>query len=316
MDSNTNQVANKLDSNSDSSMLSASASAPSQRPVVLGLIRLMRPRQWIKNAFVLAPLIFAGLFLDLYAVSQALLAFVLFSLASSATYIINDLRDIEEDRKHPIKSIKRPLASGWVKPVQTYPLLVAIYAILIGGFFVQPAVMGVIVGYLVLNLVYSYWLKYQPVLDIFTIAIGFVLRVYAGAMAINVPVSSWMFVTTLSLALFLAAIKRRQELTLSGDAGRKVLKMYSVSIVDKFAEISATGALLFYSFFVMSARPELVVTVPFVLFGLFRYWYIVEFLGEGESPTDALLSDKQLLLTVLGWVLASLWALWPSGMGA
>ncbi|MDX1346625.1 MAG: decaprenyl-phosphate phosphoribosyltransferase [Thiomicrorhabdus chilensis] len=316
MNSNTNQVANKLDSDSDSSTLSACTPASSERPVVLGLIRLMRPRQWIKNAFVLAPLIFAGQFLELYAVSQALLAFVLFSLASSATYIINDLRDIEEDRKHPVKSIKRPLASGWVKPVHAYPLLAVLYAVLIGGFFVQPEVMGVIVSYLLLNLAYSYWLKYQPVLDIFTIAIGFVLRVYAGAMAIDVPVSSWMFVTTLSLALFLAAIKRRQELTLSGEAGRKVLKMYSVSIVDKFAEISATGALLFYSFFVMSARPELVVTVPFVLFGLFRYWYIVEFLGEGESPTDALLTDKQLMLTVLGWVLASLWALWPTGMGA
>ena len=167
--------------------------------------------------------------------------------------------------------------------------------------------------YLLLNVAYSYWLKHQPVLDIFTIAIGFVLRVYAGAMAIEVPVSSWMFVTTLSLALFLAAIKRRQELVQSGEGARKVLKMYSVSIVDKFAEISATGALLFYSFFVMSARPELVITVPFVLFGLFRYWYIVEFVGEGESPTDALLNDKQLLLTVLGWIAASLFALWPAG---
>ncbi|WP_373019794.1 decaprenyl-phosphate phosphoribosyltransferase [Thiomicrorhabdus sp.] len=285
------------------------------KSVLLGLILLMRPRQWIKNAFVLAPLIFAGQFLDLYAVGQSLLAFVLFSLASSATYVVNDLRDIEDDRKHPVKCLKRPLASGRVKPPQAYVLLAVLYAVLIGGFFIEPAVMKVIVAYLLLNVAYSYVLKHQPVVDIFTIAIGFVLRVYAGAMAIGVPVSSWMFVTTLSLALFLAAIKRRQELTQSGESGRKVLKMYSVSIVDKFAEISATGALLFYSFFVMSARPELVVTVPFVLFGLFRYWYIVEFLGEGESPTDALLADKQLMITVLGWVGASLWALWPQTSG-
>ncbi|MDG6773953.1 decaprenyl-phosphate phosphoribosyltransferase [Thiomicrorhabdus sp. ZW0627] len=285
------------------------------KSVLPGLILLMRPRQWIKNAFVLAPLIFAGQFLDWVSVGQSLLAFVLFSLASSATYVVNDLRDIEEDRIHPVKRLKRPLASGRVKPAQAYVLLAILYGVLITGFFVQPAVMQVIVAYLLLNLAYSYALKHQPVVDIFTIAIGFVLRVYAGAMAIGVPVSSWMFVTTLSLALFLAAIKRRQEITQSGDAARKVLKMYSVSIVDKFAEISATGALLFYSFFVMSARPELVITVPFVLFGLFRYWYIVEFLGEGESPTDALLTDKQLMITVIGWVVASLWALWPQTTG-
>ncbi len=285
------------------------------KSVLPGLILLMRPRQWIKNAFVLAPLIFAGQFLDRVSVGQSLLAFVLFSLASSATYVVNDLRDIEEDRIHPVKRLKRPLASGRVKPAQAYVLLAILYGVLITGFFVQPAVMQVIVAYLLLNLAYSYALKHQPVVDIFTIAIGFVLRVYAGAMAIGVPVSSWMFVTTLSLALFLAAIKRRQEITQSGDAARKVLKMYSVSIVDKFAEISATGALLFYSFFVMSARPELVITVPFVLFGLFRYWYIVEFLGEGESPTDALLTDKQLMITVIGWVVASLWALWPQTTG-
>lgn len=296
MNSNTDHTANK----------SVSSAA------LFGLFKLMRPRQWVKNGFVFAPLIFAGLFLQWEAVSQAVLAFVLFSLASSATYIVNDLRDIEDDRKHPLKSLKRPLASGQVKPGQAVTLLLGLYALLIGGVFLQPQVMAVILAYLLLNLAYSYFLKHQPVLDIFTIAIGFVLRVYAGAMAIEVPVSSWMFVTTLSLALFLAAIKRRQELMQSGDGARKVLKMYSVSIVDKFAEISATGALLFYSFFVMSARPELVVTVPFVLFGLFRYWYIVEFIGEGESPTDALLADKQLMLTVLGWVIASIWALWPA----
>ncbi len=293
--------------------MDSNTSAAGNKSVLLGLILLMRPRQWIKNGFVFAPLIFAGLFLDISAISQTVIAFLLFTMASSATYIVNDLRDIEEDRQHPKKRLKRPLAAGWVTPTQAKMLLGVLYLGLAAGFVYQPQVMSVIVAYLMLNLAYSFYLKHQPVLDIFTIAIGFVLRVYAGAMAIDVPVSSWMFVTTLSLALFLAAIKRRQELTQSGDAGRKVLKMYSVSIVDKFAEISATGALLFYSFFVMSARPELVVTVPFVLFGLFRYWYIVEFIGEGESPTDALLSDKQLVLTVIGWVIASMLALWPAG---
>jgi 4-hydroxybenzoate polyprenyltransferase len=157
-------------------------------------------------------------------------------------------------------------------------------------------------------------LKHQPVLDIFTIAIGFVLRVYAGAVALTVPVSNWMFVTTLCLALYLAAVKRRQELSQSGTEGRKVLEKYSVSLVDRYAEMSAMGALVFYSMFVMSAKPELVITVPLVLFGLFRYWYVVEVLDAGESPTDALIADWQLLLTVVLWMASCIWALWPGQM--
>ena len=291
----------------------SSPSSTGNRSVLLGLFKLARPRQWIKNGFVFAPLIFTGLFLDIIAVTQTLWAFVLFSVAASATYVVNDLKDIESDRKHPVKSLKRPLASGQVNPKQAKILLACLYGVLLAGFWFQPAVMGVIAAYLLLNVGYSFYLKHQPVLDIFTIAIGFVLRVYAGAMAISVPVSSWMFVTTLCLALFLAAVKRRQELIQTNQEGRKVLERYSVSLIDRYAEISATGALLFYSLFVMNTRPEMVFTIPFVLFGLFRYWYVSEMLGEGESPTDALLADKQLLMTVIGWIGVCLWVLWPAG---
>ncbi|MDA3806622.1 MAG: decaprenyl-phosphate phosphoribosyltransferase [Thiomicrorhabdus sp.] len=293
--------------------MNSNTSTPANKSVLLGLIKLMRPHQWIKNGFVFAPLLFTGLFLDLVAVGQALLAFVLFSLAAAATYVVNDLKDIEQDKLHPVKSLKRPLASGLVKPLQAKRLLVGLYAILLAGFWFQPAVMGVILGYLLLNVAYSYYLKHQPVLDIFTIAIGFVLRVYAGAMAVSVPVSSWMFVTTLCLALFLAAIKRRQELLQTSQQGRKVLALYSVALIDRYAEISATGALLFYSLFVMNVHPELVVSIPIVLFGLFRYWYLSEMQGEGESPTEALMNDKQLLLTVATWIGVCIWALWPAG---
>ncbi|WP_019555698.1 decaprenyl-phosphate phosphoribosyltransferase [Thiomicrorhabdus arctica] len=293
--------------------MNSNTSTVANKSVLLGLVKLMRPHQWIKNGFVFAPLLFTGLFLDLVAVGQALLAFMLFSLAAAATYVVNDLKDIEQDKQHPVKSLKRPLASGLVKPLQAKQLLVGLYAILLTGFWFQPAVMGVIVGYLLLNVAYSYYLKHQPVLDIFTIAIGFVLRVYAGAMAIAVPVSSLMFVTTLCLALFLASIKRRQELLQTNQQGRKVLALYSVTLIDRYAEISATGALLFYSLFVMNVHPELMVTIPFVLFGLFRYWYLSEMLGEGESPTEALMTDHQLLLTVVAWVGVCIWALWPAG---
>lgn len=279
---------------------------------VRGLVTLMRPGQWIKNGFVLAPLIFAGEFLTPSSIAHALLAAFLFSVASSIAYIINDIHDIDHDRKHPQKSKTRPLASGAVKVPQAVVLLLVLGLVLTWGYFQLPAVLVVILVYLTLNLAYTLLLKYQPVVDIFTIALGFVLRVYAGAVALVVPVSSWMFVTTLCLALYLAALKRRQELIQSGVGGRRVLEKYSVALVDRYAEMSATGALVFYSLFVMSERPEMVITIPFVLFGLYRYWYVVDSLGGGESPTDALLKDWQLLFAVALWIGVCVWAIWPN----
>ncbi|MBK4733372.1 decaprenyl-phosphate phosphoribosyltransferase [Noviherbaspirillum pedocola] len=281
-----------------------------------GLIKLMRPKQWVKNGFVLAPLIFSGEFLNSHSISRSIVTALLFCAASSATYIINDTADIERDRLHPTKSKKRPLAAGIVTVPMAMGLLALLYGVLVWGWFLEPKAVQVIVAYMALNLAYTFVLKHQPVIDIFTIAIGFVLRVYAGATALAVPVSSWMFVTTLCLALFLAAVKRRQELHQSGTEGRKVLEQYSLSLVDRYAEMSATGALLFYSMFVMSARPQLIITVPLVLFGLFRYWYVVEKLQGGESPTDALLADWQLLMTVVLWIGICAWALWPVARGA
>jgi 4-hydroxybenzoate polyprenyltransferase len=271
----------------------------------------MRPKQWVKNGFVLAPLIFSGEFLNSNAVGNALFAALLFCFASSATYIINDIHDIKHDRLHPKKRLKRPLAAGRVTMPLALLLLGVLYGLLVYGWFITPKVVLILASYMALNIAYTFILKHQPVIDIFTIAIGFVLRVYAGAMALDVPVSSWMFVTTLCLALYLAAVKRRQELSQNGVEGRKVLEKYSVSLVDRYAEMSATGALVFYSMFVMSAKPQLVITVPLVLFGLFRYWYVVEELEGGESPTDALFTDWQLLLTVLLWIGTCSWALWP-----
>lgn len=270
----------------------------------------MRPKQWVKNSFVLAPLIFAGEFLNVTATGHALLAALLFCLASSSAYIVNDICDIERDRLHAKKS-RRPLAAGIVSLPAAFALLAILYATLAWSWFVVPKVAVVITAYVLLNLAYTFVLKHQPVVDIFTIAIGFVLRVYAGATALDVPVSSWMFITTLCLALYLAAVKRRQELGQSGIEARQVLEKYSVSLVERYAEMSATGALLFYSMFVMSVKPELIITIPLVLFGLFRYWYVVEVLDGGESPTDALMADWQLLFTVVLWVAACGWILWP-----
>lgn len=274
-----------------------------------GLIRLMRPRQWIKNGFVLAPLLFTGQFWQADRAGQALLAALLFCLASSAVYIVNDWRDVERDRQHPVKRHERPLASGAVTPRMALALLLALGALLAAGAWMQPGVMAVIGIYLALNLAYSFGLKHQPVIDIFIVASGFVLRALAGAVALEVKLSSWMFVTTLCLALYMAAIKRRQELARSGDKGRQVLQRYSLPLIERYAEMSATGALVFYSLYVMSAHPELIVSIPLVLFGLFRYWYVVEMKKGGESPTDVLLSDWQLMAAVLAWLLLCAWRL-------
>lgn len=274
-----------------------------------GLVKLIRPKQWVKNGFVFAPLIFSGELLNPDSLVHTLLATFFFCAASSATYILNDIRDIELDRRHPKKSKSRPLASGLVSKNFALVLLIFLYIILVLGYAVMPKVILVITSYLVLNVAYTFVLKHEPVIDIFTIAIGFVLRVIAGATALNLDPSVWMCVTTLCLALYLAAVKRRQELAQSGSEGRKVLDKYSVALVDRYAEMSATGALLFYSMFVMSARPDLVITIPIVLYGLFRYWYVVEVLDGGESPTDALLADWQLVVVVALWIAACVWVL-------
>ena len=160
------------------------------------------------------------------------------------------------------------------------------------------------------QIAYSFWLKHQPVLDIFSVASGFVLRIYAGAVAIAVPLSNWMAITTLCLSLFLAAIKRRQELALAGDGSREVLRRYSVALVDRYAGISAVGAMIFYSLYVMaSGNDRLGFTIPLVIFGLFRYWYVVEALEGGESPTDVAVTDKPLIATVILWIGVCLYAL-------
>lgn len=241
---------------------------------------------------------------------------LLFCVASSLIYVFNDIGDIERDRRHPVKSRTRPIAAGVVSLPLALVLASVLVCVLILGSFAAPACALVILAYLLLNVAYTLALKHQPVVDIFTIAIGFVLRVIAGAVALQVPVSSWMFITTLCLALYLASIKRRQELGRSGTVGRKVLSAYSLSLADRYAEMSAMGALLFYSLYVLSAKPVLAATVPLVLFGLFRYWFLVESQEEGESPTDALLGDWQLLLTIVLWTAGCLWALWPQGPAA
>lgn len=278
---------------------------------IIAFVKILRPKQWIKNSFVFAPLIFSGLFLSQTPIKNSIIAAVLFCIASSAVYILNDILDIELDRQHPTKSVTRPLASGAISVSTAITILIILYSTLGLAWFWLPETLNVIFIYILLNWAYAFYLKHKPILDIFTIASGFVLRVLAGSVAINVKLSSWMFITTLCIALYLAAIKRRQELIKNGSNARKVLGQYTPTLANRYAETSATCALFFYSMYVMNDRPELVMTIPIVLFGFFRYWYLTEALSGGESPTDSFLKDIPLILTVSIWIFACVFFLWP-----
>jgi len=264
-------------------------------------IRLLRPKHWIKNLFVLAPLIFSGLFMRRTTTLLALFGMLLFCVAASLVYVINDLADLKIDALHPIKRLTRPLASGAVSVTAARIVLVVLATIVLLGSFVSIPLVAVLITYILLNVLYSTWLKRIPVVDIFCVAAGFVLRVFAGAVVIHVPLSSWMLITTLSIALYLAAIKRRDELEVQGDGARAVLGEYSVPLLDRFALMSSVCAMVFYSLFVVTTRPVLAFSIPLVLFGIFRYWFLVDRQGRGESPTDALWSDRPLAVTVVLW---------------
>lgn len=275
-------------------------------------LRLLRPGQWIKNGFVIAPLIFSGRFLEITSIKNILLATLLFCLASSTSYIVNDIYDLEKDRLHPKKKIKRPLAAGQVSIEAAFWILGGLYILLILGFFIVPNVMLIILIYLILNLAYSFKLKNIPIVDIFLISSGFVLRIIAGTVALKIPLSPWMVITTFSLALYLATIKRQQELiSTTGGETRDVLSIYTKDVLLQYAQMSAVCAIMFYSIYVLISDPLLIASIPIVLFGIFRYWLIVEIHKKGESPTEALYKDKPLLITVLIWIIFCMYALWP-----
>ncbi len=272
-------------------------------------LKIVRPKDWIKNLLVLAPLIFAGAFASPDKIAAALLAVLFFTAASAATYMLNDLIDLEHDRAHARKRLSRPLASGELTVQQVRIALAGLYLLLLLAALFRPAVGGVVAGYLVLNALYSLALKRVPVLDILVIAVGFVLRAFAGALAIEVQLSPWMFVTTLSLALFLAASKRRQELRLGGTEQRPVLAHYSQSLAKWLAVAASILAIVFYALYVFSAQPGLMLTIPVVIFGIVRYWWIIEKPDTGDSPTDILYQDPALIITIALWLVLCIYVL-------
>ena len=270
-------------------------------------IRLLRPGQWLKNGFVLAPLIFSRSFVSPSAVVHSLAAFAIFCGAASVAYIVNDIFDRESDRAHPLKRVRRPIASGEIS-VRAAVTIVAIVIplLLLVALLVSPMFLLAVVLYLGLTTAYSIHLKSMPIIDLFAVACGFVLRVWGGAVAIDVVLSVWMFITALSLALYLAATKRRQELLTTTDASgfRSVLQHYTVALMDDYSGIAVVATFVFYGLYIVTVRPQLAATVPVVLFGVFRYRYLLE-LSHDESPTDRLVRDPQMIVCALLWAAIS-----------
>lgn len=273
-----------------------------------GLIRSMRPRQWPKNGFVFVALLFDRKLFDPAGVIAVAEAFVLLCLMSSAVYLMNDLADVESDRQHPVKK-NRPLASG-----QLDPRLAAVASVLfagislVAGYFLSPKLAVILLLYLLSQIAYTFKLKHIVLLDVLTIAAGFILRIAAGVAVIDVErFSPWLYVFGGFLALFMALGKRRAEITLlGGEAGshRAILDDYNLDLIDRLQSIVTTSALVAYSLytFLADGLPQnhaMMLTIPFVLYGIFRYLYLIHVRNEGGAPEEILLRDRVLQITLV-----------------
>ena len=276
------------------------------------LIRAMRPRQWIKNVFVFAALVFDRQLTPshLPAVERTFAGFIIFCLLSGVVYIINDITDVQGDRVHPTKRF-RPIASGDL-PIPVARLAAALLVVLILpiSFLLSPKFALVALGYLLLNLAYSQWIKHIPLLDVFSIAAGFVLRVAAGVMLINVTrFSPWLYVVTTLGSLFIGFGKRRAELSLLADGAnshRRVLDGYTIPLLDQFIMIVSSTTIIAYSLYTFSApnlpdNHTMMLTIPFVLYAIFRYMYLIHVSDQVGAPEEVLLTDRPLQFSILLW---------------
>jgi 4-hydroxybenzoate polyprenyltransferase len=291
-----------------------------ERSLALHILRSLRPAQWSKNLLVFAGLLFgaadrrSGLHLvDAVAVLAAISAFAVFCVMSGVVYLINDLADRESDRQHPLKA-QRPIASGALPvPIAAWSALTLGAGGLAAAYAIGPAFAAVAVAYLVLQILYSLQLKHIVIIDVLTLAVGFVLRAVGGAVAVHVEISQWLLVCTILLALFIALAKRRHELVLlAGDAAthRPILGEYSAYLLDQMIGVVTASTLISYVFYSISPETQakfgtawLGLTIPFPLYGIFRYLYLVHQREGGGSPADLLLTDRPLLACVALWAL-------------
>ncbi|MEA4908923.1 MAG: decaprenyl-phosphate phosphoribosyltransferase [Chloroflexi bacterium] len=283
--------------------------------MIRGLIKSLRPRQWTKNAFVLAALVFDRQLTNVTALLHSLVGFILFCLVSSAVYLLNDIVDVEADRQHPTKR-NRPIAAGIVPIPTAIAATVAILAICFPlAYLLSPMFAAILVAYFLMNVAYSNWLKHVPLVDVMIIAAGFVLRVAAGVSVIHVErFSPWLYVVTTLLALYIGFGKRRAELTLlsqNANSHRRVLDGYTLPLLDQLIMVVSSTTIVAYSLYTFSApnlpdNHTMMLTIPFVLYGIFRYLYLMQVEGVGGEPEELLLKDRPLQIAIALWALAVL----------
>lgn len=277
------------------------------------IIQLLRIKQWIKNTFLFTPLIFSLNFLNAGLVTKSLLAFLAFCLASSFGYAVNDILDREKDRQHPEKS-RRPIARGAVSvPAASFVAGILLAASIALSIVVNPLVTASIAGYIVLVALYSFVLKRLVIIDVMAIALGFVIRVIAGALAIEVGISNWILLCSLFISLFLGFGKRRNELNSLDDAAnhRSVLGNYNIRLLDYMIVASLALTIITYSLYVIDPETvsrlgtdKLVMTLPFVIYGVFKYLYRLHVKQDGSDLADIILRDKGIIIDIVLWLLS------------
>jgi len=287
----------------------------------MNFIKLIRPRQWIKNFFCFAPILFAGQLLNQELFTKNIIAFFAFCGVSSCVYIINDIIDKEADKVHKKKRF-RPIASGEVSVKQAFILLIAVIVvtIFITSFTNLYFIITVSI-YFLINILYSVKVKHIVILDVFFISLGFMLRVIGGGAAIQVSLSSWMILTAIFISLFLAISKRRAELSQieqeNLDLQRKVLNYYGIDFTNQMNTIAATGTIICYALYTVSEKAvstfhteNLIYTTPFVIYGIFRYLYLIHKKNLGESPTQIVTKDIPIMLNTLAWLIVSIFIIY------
>lgn len=274
------------------------------------LIKTMRPRQWTKNVFILAAIVFDRQLMNETSLWRSIAGVFLFCLLSSSIYIINDIFDVEADRQHP-KKRNRPIASGKLPiPVAAVSAVFFLLITFLLSYLLSPGFTLIALVYFIINLAYSNWLKHVPLVDVLIIATGFVLRVAAGVSLIQVQrFSPWLYVVTTLLALYIGFGKRRAELSLlmeNAEAHRRVLDGYTIPFLDQLITIVSSTTIVAYSLYTFSApnlptNHTMMLTIPFVLYGIFRYLSLIQVKGEGGAPEELLLSDRPLQIAIILW---------------
>ncbi|MCX6565206.1 MAG: decaprenyl-phosphate phosphoribosyltransferase [Candidatus Aminicenantes bacterium] len=281
---------------------------------MIDILKSLRPAQWTKNLFVFAALVFAREALIGPSLLRAIGAFAVFCILSGALYLVNDVCDLEADRLHPKKRL-RPIAAGRISPRRAVAWASVLAAVALAGAFVLRPLFGAVAAlYAVLMLGYSFKLKNIVILDVFLIASGFVLRVVAGGVAISVPLSSWLIICMSLLALFIAFGKRRHEIVFletEAPLHRPILREYSAYLLDQMISVVTASTVIAYSFYTVSEETvrkfgtsNLILTTPFVLYGIFRYLYLVHEKGQGGSPEEMIFRDKPLAAAIILWIMA------------